>query len=224
MSKVAQPRFHDNMTAEEISAALDALDLPGRSEGFAAEGVVTATRCSEPELLAYGAIRFELRLPAGCEVQEVLSELLGAEEGQGLIAEWRSEGINLSGAVPEMAAAVFFPNSNNKTRRMQKADFKRVGLAGFADDVEATLVCAALVQKARDAGIDLRRGSREWQATDKLSDQELDLLSKLRDGFVRTRSGVLGVVDDGRLRADHCYDGGLSCFWAAAAPLAQELG
>ena len=215
--KVEGPIFHDHMTAEEISAALDALVLPGTSDG-----VVTATQCSEPELLAHGAIRFELRLPAGRDVREVLSELLGAEDAEKLIADWAAERVTISGLVPETSVAVFFPNSNSKTRENQEADFKRAGLAGFADDVEATLVCAALVQKARDAGIDLRQCGSEWQATDKLSNQELDLLTKLRDGLVRTSSGALGVDDNGRLRANYYCDYGYPYYWAAGAAPAAE--
>ena len=222
MSKVEQPRFHDNMTAAEISAALDALELPGRSEEFAAEGVVTATRCSEPELLARAAIRFALRLPAGRDVREVLSELLGAEQGERLIAAWAERGVTINGPVPEVCGFVFFPSSNNRTRARQDADFERAGLAGLADDLEATLVCAALVQKARDAGIDLSDSSVNWPSTAKLADEELDLLTKLRHGMVRTLSGALCVQSGGWLHAHYSHILGFPDFWAAGAARAAE--
>lgn len=210
-----KPQFHDNMTAAEISAALDALEVPGRSEDVVAARVFTATPCSEPKLLAHGAIRYELRFPAGRDVQEVLSELLGPEDSKQLIAAWGGMNVQICGPVPEMSVAVFFPNSNGKDRKTQKADFKRAGLVMFADDVEMTLVCAALVQKARDAGIDLIR----WQGTDTLSNEELVLLSKLRDGAIRTRSGALFLNPDG-LSVDNYYGLGNPFLRAAAAPLA----
>lgn len=63
----------------------------------------------------------------------------------------------------------------------------------------------------------------EWPSTAKLSDEELDLLVKLKTGWIRSNSGALRVHGGGRLRAD--YDGlnEVSCSdWALGSPIASE--
>lgn len=88
----------------------------------------------------------------------------------------------------------------------QEDDFKGVGLE-FADDMQATIVCAILVKKARDAGLDLKEEAYSWEekqsaAVNLLNESELELLTNLKDGVVRTRSGALDIDDLGCLRAD----------------------
>jgi len=68
-----------------------------------------------------------------------------------------------------------------------------------------------LVKKAENAGLALADSADSWNRDDfvdtgKLKGEEFDLLVKLRDGVVRTRSGALFVDVFGRLRADYFYD------------------
>ena len=85
--------------------------------------------------------------------------------------------------------------------------------------MEATLICAALVKKAENAGLALADSADSWDRSDfvdtgKLKGEEFDLLVKLRDGAVRTRSGALFVHAYGRLRADYFSVSAVAFNWA----------
>ena len=180
---------------------------------------------TDPKLAAHAAVKLSLKLPANQPIAFVLSELLGADDAALLIADWRDRGITFNDNAPSESDATFFPSSNNKTRLTQKADFKAAGLRGMADDLQATLICAVLVRKARDAGIDPTKPSKEWNKTAaaNLNPQELGLLIKLRDGLVRTCFGALGVYAGDRLRASDCFDGGgYPRSWALGGSSAAE--
>ncbi len=161
------------------------------------------------------AIKFELPLSTQQGARVLLQGLLGAEDSVTLMRDWGSR-IDFDQMAPSQNEAILFNDSNSKARNReyaasdatttQEEDLKAAGLGGFADDLQATIVCAALVRKAKDAGLILSEPADSWrkdqsEVVKKLSDQELDLLTKLRNGVVRTLSGALIVLDDGRLRA-----------------------
>ena len=238
MPNTERPLFHDHMTAEEISAALDAWEALQCPKRDAITGQLQAAYQEYPDsrtgIAAHPAVCFDLQLPPGQSVAAFLQEQLGAADVQQLKEDWAARGVNLDYDAPLRSQAILFLDSNSKARNRQYAprgaqttqeeDFKSAALEGFANDVQMTLICAALVKKARDAGIDLTKNSEDWDvaATGKLKPEELDLLAKLRDGLVRTSSGALGVDDDGRLRAFFYYAGGVPGYWAAGAAPAAE--
>ena len=214
------------MTAEEISAALDALELPARDEGSAAAASITGQLQaayqeypdSRPGVAAHPAVRFDLQLSPGESEAAFLAAELGPEDAALLIRDWAERNVSFEGSVPEHNGAVLFQDSNDKAlnresaphaaKTTQQEDFEGAGLKFFADDREMTNICAKVVGKAR-------RG-------ESLSAEEQDLYRKLRCGVVSCCSGALYVGGNGRLRANDCNDDGYSGRWAAAAPLASE--
>ena len=126
----------------------------------------SATPATEAKLASHKALILSLTLPGKQSVRAVLTELLGRDQAKQLLKD-RCDNTNakLGRIAPSQNGATFFPKSNRKSRSTQDADFKAAGLSGFADDLQATLVCAALVRRARDAGIDLTKPREEWDVT-----------------------------------------------------------
>ena len=121
-------------------------------------GTFSVAACLEPKLKKHEASMFSLMLPEGLTTEAVLKALLKPGEAEQLLKDWHDNaGVALSETASSRNDLIFFPKSNNKSRSTQNADFKAAGLSGFADDLQATLVCVALVRKARDAGIDLTK-------------------------------------------------------------------
>jgi hypothetical protein len=198
-----------------------------------AAAVLQATPTEYPDdrhgVAAYPAIRFDLALSAGQPVAAFLKEQLGEPGAQTLINDWAELGVSIDGNAPLQNQAILVLDSNNKARARQtdrhanttqEEDLKGAGLR-VADDIQATIICAALVRKAIDAGLD-RSSTGTWGRS-KLSEQELDLLTKLRDGAVRTSSGALVVNGRGCLRAAFYSPYDYPSSWVVgAAPLRNK--
>ena len=190
-----------------------------------------AIPATEAKLAAHRAISFSLTLPPNLPAAAVLIELLNLDEAVELLKDFlQNNRLTFPESAPAVSRATFFPLSNWKSRSMQDAGFKAAGLNGFADDIQATLICAALVRKATDAGIDPMKGSVGWDkaAAAQLKPEELDLLAKLRDGEVRISSGFLSIDELGRLHYYSSYY--YECMrnydahsWAAGAAPAAKL-
>lgn len=170
------------------------------------------------------AINFSVAVNSDVVAAAHLRELLG-EDATVLMSDWGNR-IDFTKNVPDSNKATLFKYSNNKNPTTQGEDFKASGLE-FADDLQATIVCATLVKKAKDAGLDLSKDASSWkenqsEAISQLNEAELDLLTKLRDGLVRSRSGALYVRDFGRLRANDDYDYSYPNLWAFGASPSAE--
>jgi len=174
------------------------------------------------------AINFSVAVNSDVVAAALLKELLG-EDATVLMSDWGNL-IDFTKNAPDSNKATLLIDSNNKNRTTQGEDFKASGLE-FADDLQATIVYATLVKKAKDAGLDLRDAASSWknswkanqlEAIRKLSSEELDLLTKLRDGIVRTRSRALYVDYNGRLRVIHYDDQGYPALWALGASPSAE--
>jgi hypothetical protein len=169
---------------------------------------------NRPGIAAHPAIRFDLQLPPGQSIAAFLREQLARRGAKQLIEDWAARGVNLNCDAPSRNRAILFLDSNNKARNReyaapdanttQEEDLKGAGLAGFADDIQATLISAALVRKARDPGC-------------APSASESALLTKLRDGIIRTRYGALLINGAGRLRANYLRTGSNPGRWAFGA-------
>ena len=182
---------------------------------------------SRSRLDVHPAIDFSVTLDPKIVAADHLRELLGEEDAKVVMSDWGNR-IDFTKNVSGSNKAALFIDSNNKARNRdfaakgasttQEEDFKASGLE-FADDLQATIICATLVKKAKDAGLDLSEDASSWkndqpEALSQLNEAELDLLTKLRDGVVRSRSGALDVDDDGRLRANYVNDYGFAHRWA----------
>jgi hypothetical protein len=195
---------------------------------MAALGTIDATAISikyQDRRQGFGpheAIDFNVTVNSREQARVLLVELLGNDATM-LISDWGNR-VNFDQETPTNNKVVLFTESNNKVRNSQHDDFKAAGLQ-FADDLQATIVCATLVNKAKEVGLNLSKAASTWHnqqsaALEKLSPSEVDLLTKLRDGVVRTSSGALNVFDGGRLRAELFYDRGYAFAWGlgCAAP------
>lgn len=181
------------------------------------------------------AIILTLPLSTHQSSSAVLRELIG-ESSEQLLLDW---GDNVDATTPPAfkSQMVLFLHSNNiarnrdviidETRTTQEEDFFNArsrsaenGLI-FADDLQATLICATLLRKAESVGIPLRGEARSsWEsgeivANGRLSKEEFEVLQRLRDGALRTASGSLYLHPDGALRARCSFgDGASPDIWA----------
>lgn len=123
---------------------------------------------------------------------------------------------------------VLFLNSNSKARdpehavdgvsTTQQQDFTSSGFQ-FAEDSKALIVCAALVRKAKDNGLDLSKPACSWQEEQpeglrKMNPLEINLLEKLRSGVVRIFSGNLEIDEGGNLNGNNQSSRSSSLAWA----------
>jgi len=157
----------------------------------------------------------------GIPVDEQLRVLLGAADSDLLVSDWRGRR-DLRSAISGTSSLALFIESNNKERGAQNEDLREGGYE-LADDLVATLSCAQLLWKARGVGLDLSKPSHLWnvcqpEKVSLLSQDELSLLARLRDGFLRTRSGSLRIEGDGRLRAHDPCDFASPIRWALGTP------
>ena len=174
-------------------------DLPDTREGFA----------------PHRAYLFSVA-PSKGTVLEELKTLLGEQAANRLATDWGGR-CDLNQKLPETQVALFL-DSNNKARNRnyadrfdkttQEEDFQAT-VHQFAADLAATLLCARIFKKA--------------QGSEPLSEGEQDLYQKLKDGVLRSCSGALVIVDDGRLSAFYFGDDGFSYHWALGSPLSPEL-
>ena len=163
------------------------------------------------------AVRFDVHLPAGQPLETFLIEQLG-EMGVLLLEndlEW--SGIRIRGDVdvPLQNTAILIKQPNLEMRP-RKADLEAAGLPGLADDIQAIILCARVVKRAVDAGLDLCASPKSWDkeqliASGKLCEAELELLHRLRVATVTTSSTFLSIFE-GRLRAN--WTQGYGSFWA----------
>ena len=214
--------IHPDMSLDELDAALDVM-LAG-SEGSrlpALPGGLSVCKRTYPDARPghgpHEAIVVTVTEPRQIKVSDLLVELLGEADAAALIAQW-GDRVDFSEDAPTSNSVVLFLDSNNKRRTTQEEDFKGAGLT-FADDIQATIVCAVLVKKARDAGLDLSKDASTWEqdqsaALSRLDPLQIDLLSKLHVGYVRSCSGALRVDGNGRLRAYDLDDRGYANIWA----------
>jgi hypothetical protein len=162
---------------------------------------------------------------------------LGAD-APSLISGLKSIGVQLDRTVPEHSMAVLSKESNDKTYAKQKELYAD----GLASPYEAVNIAMEAVCAAKQAGIELGNIRDDlWEdKEDKalrvesealvkgLGEGTATVLKMLTAGVVRfdngSRSGALGVGDDGRLCADDFYGhrSGPS-FWAfGASPSAES--
>lgn len=137
---------------------------------------------------------------------DLLNNLLGSSAGEKLYQDLRYA-TDFRVPPPRVSEVVLFNDSNNKPKKgdgdTQESDFKSRGLR-FADDLQGVIVCATLVRRAEDAGLNLCRNSSYWQESqsgtlDQFTASEQLLLFKLRDGGVRTNSHTIGINASGIL-------------------------
>lgn len=134
-----------------------------------------------------------------------------------LSKEQIDKAINERLKVPEVCEVALFLDSSGKRKfpedppgpsdDSQEADLLASGV-DFADEVSASIVCLALVRKARIAGIDLTRHLelQDPNALACLSQPELQLLEFLLEGSVRCRTLAL-QLDSGQLCLNGFYPG-----------------
>lgn len=118
-------------------------------------------------------------------------------------------GVNM----PDAVRVVLFLNSNNKAmsreyerteeRPTQDEDLRAVGFT-FARDVHAIMVYQALIKKAGDLGLDFSQEPSSWPTKQpdiiaKLTDPEVEVLTMLRTGLVRSRNYLYSVNSKGAI-------------------------
>lgn len=187
---------------------------------------------------------FTVTLKKEHKLGELMKELLGAANGNKLISEFGRGCISsvdvsshMEYMAPETSQTVLLLDSNNRYKdvpgqRLVKVNgreimepvssqskyFQSLGLF-FADDLEATIVCAALVNRAKTQGVDFSLKASTWEneGNTKFTKNELEFLKVLRNGLVRTSRGSLQIADDGWLhRHESRHDMASSFRWALA--------
>jgi hypothetical protein len=183
----------------------------------------------------HAAITITLPLSTHQSSSAVLRELIG-ESSDRLLLDW-GDNVDATTSPAFKSQMVLFLHSNNtarnrdviidETKTTQEEDFMNArsrsaehGLI-FADDLQATLICATLLRKAESVGIPLRGEARNsWESAEivgngRLNKEEFEVLQRLRDGALRTASGSLYLHPDGDLRARCSFgDGASPDIWA----------
>ena len=152
---------------------------------------------------AHPAIDFSVVVNRDVSAMTYLREFLGAD-AEGLMGALHDK-IDFRKNVPGSNKATLLLDSNEKNREGQVQSLKASGLE-FADDLQAAIVCATVFRKAIGVGLCLTESTSCWKvsykdAVSKLDEKEIDLLTKLRDGSVRSRSFDFFFSDWGRLCA-----------------------
>ena len=178
------------------------------------EGVYVELKDSREGFDPHKAYLFLVEKSQGTVRQE-LEALLGKEDTDLLAKDWDIR-CNLDLSLDATQVALFL-DSNKKARNRdyaqpgdkttQEEDFTAT-VYEFSSDLAATLLCARKLAKYRTGT--------------PLSDAEQDLKSKLAQGVIRSCSGALVVLDDGRLRADRFLGYRGSDRWALGSPLSPE--
>jgi hypothetical protein len=142
-------------------------------------------------------------------------------------------GVDVSVKVPILSEATLDTGSNNKTRAEQNRHYE----GGLADPIQATNIAIEAICAAKTAGIDLRSiNSESWEEKGGrikaealkagLDEGTATVLEKLTAGVIRvgggSRSGALGVHDDGRLYLYDGFDRSYPHCWAFGARPAPE--
>ena len=237
--------IQNNPSFEKLSADkggdFGSASLPGviaTSNVITLESVSNSYKDDRQGFKPHQGIDFTASLKLPCGARDLLVAHLGKAGADLLISDWSGRvSFDNTVMVPKTNQAVLFVDSNNKARNRkyaesgakttQEEDFRAAGLE-FADDLQATIICATLVGKAKHIGLDISKEASSWKekqaaAVNQLSEAEFELLSKLRDGEVRSRSGALRVDVTGRLRASG-FDGySFSFCWAFGGGSPAEL-
>jgi hypothetical protein len=160
------------------------------------------------------AIDYSVIIDREIKCSELLVALLGDKDASTLMSGWHPR-VDFTANVPTEIQVTLYQESNNKARNRAQAhkndtttqleDFQNSGLQ-FADDLQAMIVCATLVNKAKVVGLNLGSETSVWhkehlKALGQLAPLEIELLIKLRDGFIRTASAALGIDIFGQIRA-----------------------
>lgn len=165
-------------------------------------------RDARPAVNRRWACNFTLTLPGAVRLDDALVRLLGQEDAQHLMIDWGKRidfGQRLAGSCKVALFHDFYVNgerSESGDISTPAADLAGAGLS-LADDAEATLVCAVLLQKSVMVGGEPSEPQSDV-GSDKpgrLSTQETRLLSSLRNGAVMSASGTLYLDSFGSLRA-----------------------
>lgn len=178
------------------------------------------------------AIQFWVQVHQNVAASVYLRGVLGQDSSL-VINEWGAR-LDFTKCVPRFNVATLLLDSHSKPRNRdhaqrdekatQQDDLSALGFT-WADDLQATVVCATLVSRAKEAGLDLSENASVFAncaGAGHLPKPEIDLLSTLRRGFVRTYSGALSIDDRGRLRAHSNYVTAHPFDFAFGRPVALE--
>ena len=154
----------------------------------------------------------------GSELGTLINNLLGADGLAELQRTW-GKNVNFDKAAPESCELTILADSSNKAplqlagqkieASTQQKELHDCGLE-FANPAEATLICATVVAKAKQAGFDLKLSAGELYdnlSADSrtLSKAEVSLLKILKEGSITTKPtaefsiGSLGLNENGLL-------------------------
>lgn len=166
-------------------------------------------------------VEFSFSSSQACSLHEELRGYLGAVDADLLVRDLGGR-LDKNQAAPNPVCLALCSDLNEKERGAQGVVLASAGYE-FADDCEATLVCARILGKAREVAIDVSKPSHLWRNLEgnrlgELSDGEREVLSRLRDGFLRTRSGSLRVGGDGCLRFHQPCNFDSPIRWALGTP------
>ena len=155
-----------------------------------------------PVVAEHNAVDYKLVVNEAFTAKKLLKSLLGKENFEKLFQEWKEcQNLDFNKIVCGRINVILFTDSNNKAKnldyvsghpRTQEEDFNKAGLE-FADDLDSLVLCAVLIKKARRIGLDLSKEVDKWDRgfllqSNKFNQEELDLLAKLRNGSVQSRS------------------------------------
>jgi hypothetical protein len=172
--------------------------------------------------------------PSHGTIGEELRTRLGDRAAEQLVETWRNTSL-LGLSLETETEITVFTRSNRMARnqyydgpgeRATQEDYLKSAGCAFAREAAAILLCARLVEKAYGHGVDLSGEPAAWfhsqgDALHTLSNEERDLLTRLKFGVMRTQAGALGIDASGQLRAFSFFpDDACPNAWALAEKMA----
>lgn len=161
--------------------------------------------------------------PCDGTIVDELTTRLGDRAASQLVETWRNRDLLALMLEKETEIAVF-SDSNSMARneyydepgeRVTQEEYLKSAGYTFASEAAAIALCARLVEKASKLGVNLKGEPVDWLHSEadklsQLSEADAALLTRLKLGVMRTRSGALGIDASGHLRAFSYFPEGAS--------------
>ena len=222
---------------DQVAERKDASRIVSSSDRILEEINILANQAIYPDSRGFedhNAIEFSVAVTHRLTARKLLLELLGSN---GVITMGHCFGsVDFDKPAPICSRFVLFLESDNKARNLQYAarnattsqqdDFTAAGLK-FADNLQSLIVCAAIIKKAKVVGLDLSKDPSCWErecpkALKELNALEINLLTKLKTGLLRTSSFGLAINQRGCLRVRNLPNESRSNYWALGGRISKR--
>ena len=195
----------DSLSDEQIRDICEVLS-PHPSSTHRVDTALATSTNYRSEKLTSDEIFCEVTTGYPAKTEDVLKHFLGKGDTH-LLMHNRETIIDFDTYAPQSNSIIFTPKPIGKSRAEQQIILAGAKL-GFADDAEATIVCAGLVHKAREVEFNLYTKPSKWLSQFEakkykgLQEHDIVILVSLAEGGIRTKRTHL-YLENARLHTGH---------------------